>query len=107
MIGGSGRAVVEMPAHLLLLVSPFLVTGSTIPLASSMSTCPTVDTQHDLNLTEYVAGGKWYVQQSMAVTYLPKADDFCAFAEYAFKDASHIKVVYASLTTNLPHCRPN
>jgi len=91
----------RMPGRLLLLVSPWLVTGASITFASSkdsskssepLDDCPVVETQRDLNLTEYVAGGRWYVHQSMAVTYLPKADDFCVTTEYAFIDASHVKV---------------
>lgn len=103
-----------MLARLLMLVSSWLVTGASIPLASSKPTtkstesladCPIVETQRDLNLTEYVAGGRWYVQQSMAVTYLPKADDFCVTTEYAFIDASHVTVAYlASCYCILPTC---
>ena len=59
---------------------------------ASSGDCPTVTTQPDFNLTEYVAGGSWYVQQSMAVTYLPATDNYCVRTDYAFIDSTHAHV---------------
>jgi len=50
--------------------------------------CPAVTPQQNFNLTEYVEGGKWYIQQQMAVSYLPASQNYCVTAQYSYTDAS-------------------
>jgi len=58
--------------------------------------CPTVEPAAQFNLTEYVTGGKWYIQQQMAVLYLPKSQNYCVTADYSFTDASRSRVHVAN-----------
>jgi len=58
--------------------------------------CPTVSVQPDFNASEFVQGGKWYIQQQMAVKYLPSSQNFCVTAEYSYTDASRSKVHVAN-----------
>jgi len=53
--------------------------------------CPTVTTQPNFNLTNYVTGGKWYIQQQMAVLYLPENQNYCVTAQYSFTDSTKTK----------------
>jgi len=65
----------------------------TVPVAALESDeCPNVDVQPNFNLTEYVTGGKWYIQQQMAVTYLPKTQNYCVTANYSFIDEKKVHV---------------
>jgi len=61
-------------------------------VAIKSETCPIVSVQPDFNLTEYVTGGKWYIQQQMAVLYLPKSQNFCVTANYSFTSSTHVHV---------------
>merc|ERR1719498_1577361 len=44
--------------------------------------CPTVSTAANFDLDSYISK-RWYIQQQMAVTYLPKTQNFCVYAEYS------------------------
>jgi len=43
--------------------------------------CPTVSTQPNFDLDTYISK-RWYIQQQMAVKYLPKEQNYCVYAEY-------------------------
>jgi len=61
-------------------------------LAVRARDCPTVSVQSGFNLTEFVEGGKWFIQQQMSVLYLPASQDYCVTAAYSFTDASKTTV---------------
>lgn len=55
--------------------------------AAAASECPPANfsTVQGFNLDSFLAG-RWYVQQQMEVSYLPKSQNFCVYAEYAKKE---------------------
>jgi len=54
--------------------------------------CPAVSVQENFNITNFVEGGKWYIQQQMVVEYLPASQNFCVTAQYSFTDAGKSEV---------------
>mmetsp|Transcript_30514 Transcript_30514/g.90472 ORF Transcript_30514/g.90472 Transcript_30514/m.90472 type:complete len:238 (-) Transcript_30514:107-820(-) len=50
--------------------------------AASANPCPVVTTQQGFNLDSFISK-RWYVQQQMAVFYLPVSQNFCVYAEYS------------------------
>lgn len=51
-------------------------------LRAPAGSCPTVTTQPDFDLDGFISK-RWYIQQQMPVLYLPVAQNYCVYAEYA------------------------
>ena len=49
--------------------------------------CKPVTTPADFNFASYITG-RWYIQQQMAVSYLPASQNYCVTAQYSYTDAS-------------------
>jgi len=54
-------------------------------------TCPQVTVQPDLNVTEF-ARERWYIHQQMEVSYLPKENNYCVYAQYTKTSDTDVKV---------------
>lgn len=52
-------------------------------LGASSAACPPegFSSAKDFNLTAYVKG-RWYIQEQMETSYLPKTQNYCVFADY-------------------------
>merc|ERR1712048_1071844 len=71
----------------LAVVHVSLVSGARIGLMSSLPQCPpkNFSTVANFDLESFVQK-RWYIQQQMAVNYLPVSKNRCVWAEYKLKE---------------------
>lgn len=68
-----------------MILSLFFV--SALSHSALADDCKPVTTQANFDLDAYISA-KWYIQQQMAVSYLPANQDYCVSAQYSKKDKS-------------------
>lgn len=66
--------------------------ATSLASVAAPAACKPVTTQANFNLTEYVTGGKWFIHQQMAISYLPVKRNFCVTASYSFNSATEVRV---------------
>ena len=63
----------------------------TAMLVSKALVCPTVPTQSDFNVTEYVRSS-WYIHAQQPTSYLTVDDNYCVVATYSIPDLSKTRI---------------
>merc|ERR1711871_496904 len=68
------------------MVPALLTVAATLVAVASASTCKTVSTEPNFNITAFTTG-RWYTHEMMVIGYLPPKDFYCVYAEYSLDEA--------------------
>ena len=92
-----------LPNIMWFSIKTFLLLLTTIQVSSGVSPCPTLQTQSNLNLTEYQRAS-WYIQEQQVNGYQPVDSLYCVTATYNQSGHEHVPFFQGEVISVFNYC---